>query len=347
MPDSGSMLASLAARDADRLLIGRIAGLLFLAGAATSVPVNSLFTSPAVTGRSLWVTGIGLLSGFVCLALPWDRWGMRALHAVTVAACLEVALTMWGVAPYSEIYLWFLVLIVVFAGFAFESRRAVGAHLAIATAVSAYPALVTSADRRMGVLAETLVAVPVLLITALVVVHLRERLEAQQAANAAEARIDPLTGAGNRRLLGELLGYEVTRHRRNGHPLSLVVLDLDRFKLVNDLLGHPAGDRLLGDVADVLRGALRDQDTLIRHGGDEFCVVAPETDQAEAEELASRIKQELRRLVAVGEPLSASVGHASFPAHASSADLLLAHADAVQRRDKAGSRPSRGHLQAL
>ena len=338
------MLETLATRDAERLLIGRIAGLLFLAGAMTSVPVNALFTEPTVTDRSLWVTGVGVLSGLVCLVLPWDRWGMRAIHAVTVFACLEVALTMWGVAPYSEVYLWFLVLVVVFAGFAFDSRPAVAAHLAVATAVSAYPALATNADRRMSVVAETLVAVPVLLITALVVVHLRERLQAQQAANATEARLDPLTGAGNRRLLGELLGYEVTRHRRNGHSLSLIVLDLDRFKLVNDLLGHPAGDRLLCDVADALRTSLRDQDTLIRQGGDEFCIVAPETEPREAEELAWRIKHDLRRLVAVGEPLSASVGHASFPDDASSADLLLAHADAVQRRDKALGRSGSRHL---
>ena len=341
------MLDTLASRDAERLLIGRIAGLLFLAGSLMSIPVNGLFTDPTVTGRSVWVTGFGVLSGLVCLALPWDRWGMRALHAVTVAACFEVALTMWGVVPYSEVYLWFLVLVVVFAGFAFESRRAVAAHLGLALAVSAYPTLITNADRRMSVIAETLVAAPVLLITAIVVVHLRERLQSQQAANAAEARIDPLTGAGNRRLLSELLGYEVTRHRRNGQPLSLVVFDLDRFKLVNDTLGHPAGDRLLCDVADALRSTLRDQDTLIRQGGDEFCIVAPETGSDEAEALAVRAKQELRRLVAVGEPLSASVGHASFPTDASSADLLLAHADAHQRRDKVAGRAAHLHLQAL
>ena len=339
------MLETLASRDADRLLIGRIAGLLFLAGSLTSLPVNALFSEPTVTDRSLWVTGVGVLSGLVCLVLPWDRWGMRALHAVTVGACLEVALTMWGVRPYGEVYLWFLVLVVVFAGFAFDSRRAVAAHVGIALTVSAYPVLSTNDDRRMSVLAETLVAVPVLLVSAIVVVHLRERLQAQQAANAAEARIDALTGAGNRRLLGELLGYEVTRHRRNGQPLSVVVLDLDRFKHVNDTLGHPAGDRLLRDVATTLRASLRDQDTLIRQGGDEFCIVAPETGDAEAAELAARVKAQLRTLTAVGEAVEASVGHASFPDHASSADLLLARADAVQRLDKARGRARRLVLQ--
>ena len=341
------MTATSATRNAERLLIGRIAGLLFLAGAAMSIPVNELFTAPDVTDRSIWVTGVGVLSGLVCLVLPWDRFGMAGLHAVTVGASLEVALTMWGAAPHGDVYLWFLVLVVVFASFAFDSRGAVAGHLGVALAVSAYPALATNDDRRMSVLAETLVAAPVLLVTAVVVVHLRERLQAQQAANAAEARIDALTGAGNRRLLGELLEYEVARHRRNARPLSLVVLDLDRFKLVNDTLGHPAGDRLLREAAAALRGTLRDQDTLIRHGGDEFCVVAPETGPTEAAALALRIKLELRSVIAAGEPLSASVGHASFPSDAASPDTLLSRADTVQRDDKARNRRPRGHLQAL
>ena len=341
------MLGALASRDAERLLIGRIAGLLFLAGSLMSIPVNTLFSDPTVTGRSVWVTAFGVMSGLVCLALPWERWGTAALHAVTFAACLEVALTMWGVRPYSEVYLWFLVLVVVFAGFAFDSRRAVAGHVGVALAAGAYPVILTNADRRMSVIAETRGAAPVLLVTAVVVVHLRERLQAQQAANAAEARLDALTGAGNRRLLSELLGYEVLRHRRNGQPLSLVVLDLDRFKLVNDSLGHPAGDQLLRDVAEALRGSLRDQDTLIRQGGDEFCIVAPETDTEEAVALAGRIKHELRRLVVIGEPLSCSVGYATFPRDASNADLLLAQADAVQRRDKAFGRTTRQHLQVV
>jgi diguanylate cyclase (GGDEF)-like protein len=143
---------------------------------------------------------------------------------------------------------------------------------------------------------------------------------------------------GNYRLLDSRLQYEVTRHRRNGRPLSLVVLDLDGFKQVNDTLGHPVGDQLLRQVAEVLRAAVREQDTVVRQGGDEFCVIAPETGRAEAEALAGRIKVGLHALVANGEPLSASTGHATFPDDATSAEVLLAHADLEQRRDKATGR---------
>ena len=69
-----------------------------------------------------------------------------------------------------------------------------------------------------------------------------------------------------------------SRHRRHGRPLSLIVIDLDGFKEVNDTLGHPVGDQLLRQVADSLAETVRDQDTVVRQGGDEFCVLAPETD---------------------------------------------------------------------
>ena len=151
-------------------------------------------------------------------------------------------------------------------------------------------------------------ALPILLVAAGVVVHLRERLTAAVNALAEEARRDPLTGLWNRRLFEGRLEYEVRRHRRNGLPLSVIALDLDGFKEVNDTLGHPAGDELLRQVAAVLSETVRDQDTVARQGGDEFCVIAPETDADEGAALAGRIKDGLRRLVANGLPLCASVG---------------------------------------
>jgi diguanylate cyclase (GGDEF)-like protein len=339
-------MSAVSARATERLLIGRLAGLLFLVGSLGSIPVNQLF-EPAVDPRAHMITGLGVLSGLLCFVLPWDRIGERWFHALPPVAAIEVAITMWGVAPHGDAYMWFLVFIVVFAGYAFESRRAVAAHVFFATAMLAVPLLTADQGALENVIAESLVALPILLVAAGVVVHLRERLTAAIEAVGAEARLDPLTGVGNYRLLDERLRYELTRHRRTGRPLSVVVLDLDNFKSVNDVLGHLAGDQLLREVAEALRSTVREADTVVRQGGDEFCILAPETGAEEAALLVGRVKHALRALIAVGEPLSTSAGCATFPEDASSAELLLAQADLEQRRDKAAGRGARATLRAV
>ena len=339
-------MSAVAARANERLLIGRLAGLLFLVGSLGSIPVNQLF-EPAVDARAHLITGLGVASGLLCFVLPWDRIAEGWFHALPPIASVEVAITMWGVAPHGNAYMWFLVFIVVFAGYAFSSRRAVAAHVLVASAMLAVPVATSTGGQLENVIAESLVALPILLVAAGVVVHLRERLTAAVEAVGEEARIDALTGVGNYRLLDERLRYELTRHRRTGRPLSIVVLDLDNFKAVNDVLGHLAGDQLLREVADSLRTTVREADTVVRQGGDEFCVLAPETGAEEAALLVGRIKHGLRALVAVGEPLSTSAGCATFPEDATSPELLLAQADLEQRRDKAAGRGGRATLRAV
>ena len=106
---------------------------------------------------------------------------------------------------------------------------------------------------------------------------------------------------GSTRLLQELgadaFGDELARHRRSGMSLTLLVLDLDGFKEINDTRGHLAGDRVLVEVAGALRSALRSQDTLSRQGGDEFSILAPETDGMQAEQLARRSQEDTVTLV--------------------------------------------------
>ncbi len=103
----------------------------------------------------------------------------------------------------------------------------------------------------------------------------RLRRERDALANAAFS--DPLTGVANRRLLMSTAEHEIARHRRADERFTLVMLDLDGFKLLNDRYGHAAGDQMLRDVAVGLSRALRSQDTVARLGGDEFCVIAPQT----------------------------------------------------------------------
>ena len=105
---------------------------------------------------------------------------------------------------------------------------------------------------------------------------------------------DPLTGFYNHRFLHERLGEEVVRTQRARRPLSVLMLDLDDFKLVNDTFGHLFGDRVLTWTAELIRSTLRGSDIPARYGGDEFAIILPETDADEARSAAERILEAFR-----------------------------------------------------
>jgi diguanylate cyclase (GGDEF)-like protein len=152
---------------------------------------------------------------------------------------------------------------------------------------------------------------------------------------------DPLTGVGNRRMLDERLEQELARHRRTGESLAVFVLDLDGFKAINDVVGHAAGDRVLRTVARGLLDVVRASDVVARHGGDEFCVVAPATSPAAAVVLADQLAERVAASAAGSEPLSTSVGWATFPHDGATADRLLNAADTRLLTAKA-NRPELG-----
>jgi diguanylate cyclase (GGDEF)-like protein len=141
---------------------------------------------------------------------------------------------------------------------------------------------------------------------------------------------DPLTGLYNRRLFDESFEKELNRARRYGQPLGLVVLDLHRFKEVNDKHGHPRGDEVLRAMATTLTKALRTSDSAFRIGGDEFALLLPQTDAAQALALTRRITSVFAEII---EPLqlvvSVTIDHgiAIFPQDAELADQLIHLAD--------------------
>ncbi len=140
------------------------------------------------------------------------------------------------------------------------------------------------------------------------------------------AATDDLTMIANRRSFDASLEREMARALRNGEPLGLALLDLDLFKQVNDVHGHPAGDDLLRNVAAALVGACRDLDTPARYGGEEFAVILPDC----APEDALRIVERLRLAVAAAPgatQVTASAGVATYPHHASTAEQLIKTAD--------------------
>ena len=157
------------------------------------------------------------------------------------------------------------------------------------------------------------------------------QLEAQKAALEAVALHDPLTGLPNRILFAELTQAAVAQARRDNGRLALLFLDLDRFKAVNDALGHAAGDELLIALAMRLKATVRESDVVCRHSGDEFTLLL--RDAHSWDEVAATAD---RLLQAIEEPLairghdfgvSASIGIALFPDDAADHDELVRHAD--------------------
>jgi len=159
---------------------------------------------------------------------------------------------------------------------------------------------------------------------------------------------DALTGLYNRRRFEQELDRHITHGRRYGMDGALLVMDLDRFKQVNDGHGHRAGDRVLGEVATVLRKRLRESDILARFGGDEFAVLMPHGGAAEAAELANLMVNSVRREVSTpAGPLDASVGYTLFEDATTSSDEVLSRADDAMYADKAvADRPMR-HLRSV
>jgi len=148
---------------------------------------------------------------------------------------------------------------------------------------------------------------------------------------------DPLTGLYNRRLFEESFEKELNRARRYGQPLGLVILDLHRFKEVNDKHGHPRGDEVLRATATTLKKALRTSDSAFRIGGDEFALLLPQTDSAQALALSRRVETVFLEMV---QPLQLAVsvgmdhGVAIFPQDAEQADQLIRIADERLYRQK-------------
>ncbi len=154
---------------------------------------------------------------------------------------------------------------------------------------------------------------------------------------------DSLTGLLNRRALYDVLQHELVRCRRYGHPLAVIVFDVDHFKTVNDVHGHPAGDEVLRHVAAIATNVVRGTDSVARYGGEEFVVSAPETDLTRAVLLAERLRNALRSTAITLDgdgPISvtASFGVATLQSSDESPDSVLLRADQALYAAKAAGR---------
>src|SRR5262249_44942251 len=158
---------------------------------------------------------------------------------------------------------------------------------------------------------------------------------------AAEALTDPLTGLWNRRWMGEALEREVARAMRFGHAISMIILDVDDFKRINDRRGHLQGDIVLEQVADQVRAATRSIDVAARYGGDELALVLVETGREGAKIVAERLQESTRELEiplrdgdGASMQVTLSIGIATIPDSAEGLESLVDAADRALLRAK-------------
>jgi diguanylate cyclase (GGDEF)-like protein len=183
---------------------------------------------------------------------------------------------------------------------------------------------------------ETAVTISEQLAMSLANMQLREQLRNQSIR-------DPLTGLFNRRYLEETMARELARTARNGQPLAVIAIDVDHFKKFNDAHGHAAGDKVLVELASVLRGGIRSTDIACRYGGEEFVLLMPESPLPIAIARVEALRRQTRELrVRIGdvqlEPITISSGIAIAPLHGESGDMLLRNADTALYAAKAGGR---------
>ncbi len=171
-----------------------------------------------------------------------------------------------------------------------------------------------------------------------------DRLHRHYEQAMSSAISDGLTGLYNHGYFKHFIELEIARADRQRYPVSLLMLDLDNFKAINDRHGHPAGDRVLQRMALLLRAQVREVDLVARYGGEEFAVVLPYADAASAQTVAERILTAVRAgFLADPRPdatprVTASIGLAAYPAMAASSSALIERADEALYRAKAAGR---------
>ena len=295
-----------------------LGGASFAIGAIALVQATHLTDPPMIVLILVaYAAGLGLLLG------------RRRLPEVAVDAALALGtlLTTATIAHLGEATEQYLSFLYVWSGlnsaFLLSRRRAAAQIVLIAVSFGAY---VIAADRSIGVddLQRWLLTVGTATLAAVLVGGLKSRVERLIREVAETAKRDPRTGLLNGSGFEEVLDRELERAQRAGGALSVIVVDLDRFKDVNDEFGHRVADERLAIVADLLERTKRRIDVVARMSGQEFALLLPETDEHGAYVLADRLRRVVRdHFTRDALATTASLGVASFPKHGSSFEELF------------------------
>jgi diguanylate cyclase (GGDEF)-like protein/putative nucleotidyltransferase with HDIG domain len=327
-------------------LVAQVLGVLFAAG-ATLAALTVVLPHPAHTNE-LGMLAIIANAYLVAAALftqaaklpPWSlqatlAWGSTLITGVAYFS---------GEAPSPLVffYLW----VFLYASYFFSHRQTAVQILYVGLA---YGVLLAATAPLSAVAAWWLVGMGTLLVGAMVIMVMRARVELLIARLYDAARTDPLTKLSNRRGFRELLDLDLERARRGGTAMAVLVGDLDNFKDVNDRSGHKVGDEALQRVAELLGETKREIDTVARVAGEQFALIAPDTDRDNAVALAERLRRQLREEFAGAHtPLTISFGVAVYPEHGETAAALLHAADqALYGAKQRGRNRTVGHSAAL
>lgn len=254
------------------------------------------------------------------------RWTAHGHHRIWLVALSLIWILLAGfvhflTGPQYEFHLVFLLPVIVVSWFV--SLRAGG----LTTLFSAIVWMVADwphANDLTVLLLNEAARLSVFCLVVVMVARLRSAFERESGL----ARVDALTQLPNRRDFHEIAGAEIARARRYGHPLTLISLDLDNFKAVNDLYGHDVGDRVLHSVGETLRKYFRSMDVPARIGGDEFVILLPEAGRDAAAEIAVKLQQKLTDAMQdEGWPVTGSFGVATFITAPTCVDELLKQSD--------------------
>jgi diguanylate cyclase (GGDEF)-like protein len=169
-----------------------------------------------------------------------------------------------------------------------------------------------------------------------------EKIEQLKEELREQAIHDPLTGLYNRRYLNETLARELARVEREKAPLSIIISDVDHFKMINDTYGHSLGDKFLVEIANLMKNHARGSDIVCRYGGEEFLLVLPGTTISSAAKRAEEIRQKCTEIIIQhkGKDLKVtmSFGMATYPDHGKESEEIIAKADKALYRAKAQGR---------
>jgi diguanylate cyclase (GGDEF)-like protein len=298
---------------------------LFAVGGATTA-ASLLFSPDGADELRIGITAAVAFGLAVAVLVLYDRlplWGFQACLAVgTVLIEWTVYSSGETTSPFAMFYFW----IAIYAFYFLSRPRALVQMAFIALAYSA--TLVVSGDLTTTPVINWAVVTFTLVVSGALIGSQRNHVDRLIGRLSDAARTDSLTGLLNRRGFEELFETELERARRSDRPLSVIVGDLDAFKTVNDRYGHAAGDRALERLSEILQSVKRRIDTAARIGGEEFAIIAPDTDHHAAYILAERMRREVRdTFKSEPFPLTISLGIATFPRHGAKAESLIGDAD--------------------
>jgi diguanylate cyclase (GGDEF)-like protein len=323
----------------DRPLMARCLAYLFGGGAALALVSLALAENYDVSAADIFIPQVGYTLAAVAvvaiLLVSFDRLPLWTFQLTLAAGTALISFVIYAsgdpTSAYTMLYVWI-------ALYAFYFFRLSQAFFQVACVGFAYAFVLHFKESIAVPAARWLITVGTVVGAGILIAVLKSRVETLVERLSHSAKTDPLTGLLDRRGFEECFDYELERARRGSGRLSLVLLDLDYFKIVNDRFGHAAGDIALERLGDLLMATKRQVDTAARVGGEEFALLLPESDIAGAFTVCERVRHRVRGLFADEEfsllgaegmdtPLTVSLGVASFPLHGTSPAELLGAAD--------------------